>query len=86
MIWLIDYDVNSISDQSFSFCIFKNVFSEECYGCGLLRGLSAALHLDLYFAFNINQLNIITIPLVISIYISQIVKKNNFYFRSIKNL
>jgi len=47
MIWLIDYDVNSILDQSFSFCIFKNVFSEECHGCGLLRGLSAALHLDL---------------------------------------
>jgi hypothetical protein len=56
----------------FSFCLFKNITGRECYGCGLLRGISAAMHLDLRMMIRLNRLNPVTIPLIGYIYILEL--------------
>jgi hypothetical protein len=70
VIWFVNY--NS-SDNDFSFCVFKNIFGIKCYGCGLTRGLSALLHLKFQKMYELNKLNIITIPLLAFLYIKQVV-------------
>jgi len=56
--WLIDYKTKS----SFSFCLFHLVTGKRCYACGTLRGVSAFLHCDFIYAFQLNPLNIVSIP------------------------
>jgi len=68
-IWFIDYNTNEVG---FTLCIFKNLFGEECYGCGLLRGISAAFHLDFKKVYLLNRLNFITIPIIFIIYTKQL--------------
>ena len=60
-----------ISGDHFTFCLFKNMTGSECYGCGLLRGISAFLHLDFSWVYHLNRLNIVTIPLLIFVYIRE---------------
>ncbi|MBS1606070.1 MAG: DUF2752 domain-containing protein [Bacteroidetes bacterium] len=48
----------------FTLCLFKNLTGRDCYGCGVLRGISACLHLDLLGAYRLNHLNLLTIPLL----------------------
>jgi hypothetical protein len=70
VIWFVNY--NS-SDNDFSFCVFKNIFGIKCYGCGFTRGLSAFLHLKFQKMYELNKLNIITIPLLAYLYFKQVV-------------
>ena len=70
-IWLVNYQS---TDNDFSFCVFKNLFGIKCYGCGLTRGLSAMLHLDLKRMYELNKLNIITIPLLSFLYVKEVHK------------
>jgi hypothetical protein len=65
LIGCIDY--HSTNDH-FTFCLFKNVTGRDCYGCGVLRGLSAVLHLNFRMAVQLNKLNIVTIPLLAYLY------------------
>lgn len=67
LIWNIDY--HSTNDH-FTLCLFKNITGRSCYGCGVVRGLSAALHLNFRRALQLNQLNGLTIPLLSYIYLS----------------
>ena len=60
-----------IAGDHFTFCLFKNLTGSECYGCGLLRGISAFLHLDFSWVYHLNRLNIVTIPLLIFVYIRE---------------
>jgi hypothetical protein len=70
-IWLVNYQS---TDNDFSFCAFKNLFGIKCYGCGLTRGLSAMLHFDFKRMYELNKLNIITIPLLSFLYIKEVHK------------
>ncbi len=70
-IWLVNYQS---TDNDFSFCLFKNLFGIKCYGCGLTRGLSAMLHLDFNRMYELNKLNIITIPLLSFLYVKEVYK------------
>jgi hypothetical protein len=70
LIWRIDYTMDG---DHFTFCLFKHITGRNCYGCGLLRGLSAFLHLDFGWVYKLNRLNPVTIPLLIFIYIKQII-------------
>ena len=65
VIWFVNYKSN---DNDFSFCLFKNIFGLKCYGCGLTRGLSALLHLEFSRIYELNKLNLITIPLLSFLY------------------
>jgi hypothetical protein len=60
------HDFNA-GQQDFSFCLFKNLFGFNCYGCGFLRGFSAFLHLQFDKMLELNPLNLITVPLGIFI-------------------
>src|SRR5450432_2956500 len=65
----IDYHATG---DHFSFCLFKNITGRECYGCGLLRGISASIHLDLRMMIRLNRLNVVTIPLITCIYLLEL--------------
>jgi hypothetical protein len=68
LLWLVDYHA---TDRDLSFCLFKLLTGHRCYGCGLVRGLSAVLHGDLRAAWDLNHLNAVTIPLLGYLYFSQ---------------
>jgi hypothetical protein len=59
-IWSIDYK----TPGDFTLCLIKNITGENCPGCGVLRGISAVMHLDLKSAYALNKMNIVVIPLL----------------------
>jgi len=59
-IWSIDYKVHG----DLTLCLIKNITGKNCPGCGVLRGISAVMHLDLKSAYELNNMNIVTIPLL----------------------
>lgn len=71
LVWNIDYHAQ---DPHFTFCLFRNITGRDCYGCGLLRGISALLHFDLGEIPRLNRLNPFTIPLIAWIYWKQLVR------------
>jgi hypothetical protein len=78
LIFSVDYHA---TDRDVSFCLYKLLTGHPCYGCGLLRGLSAALHGDLPSAVRLNKLNIVTIPLLGWLYVKEWSKKRKAPFR-----
>lgn len=71
-IWFVDFNANN---EQFTFCIFKNIFGKNCYGCGTLRGISAFLHLEFKKGFQLNSLNIISIPILFYLYLKSTYNK-----------
>jgi Protein of unknown function (DUF2752) len=59
-IWSIDYKTQG----DFTLCLVKNITGKNCPGCGVLRGISAVMHLDLKSAYDLNNMNIVVIPLL----------------------
>ncbi|BAV07374.1 hypothetical protein FLA_3397 [Filimonas lacunae] len=53
-------------------CLFKNITGKDCYGCGVLRGISACLHLNFPAAYQLNRLNVLTIPLLTFLYCKEL--------------
>ena len=70
-IWFVNYNAN---DNDFSFCLIKNIFGIKCYGCGLIRGISALLHLKFHRVYELNKINLISIPILIYLYLSTIIE------------
>jgi hypothetical protein len=64
-IWSIDYK----TPGGFSLCLIKHVTGRDCPGCGVLRGVSAVLHLDFGRAYSLNHLNMAVIPLLAYLFI-----------------
>lgn len=64
-IWSIDYKTTG----DFTLCIIKHITGKDCPGCGVLRGISAAMHLDLKCAYALNNMNIVIIPLLAYLFI-----------------
>lgn len=64
-IWSIDYK----TQWDFTLCLFKNITGKDCPGCGVLRGVSAVMHLDFKCAYALNRMNIVIIPLLAYLYI-----------------
>jgi hypothetical protein len=50
-------------DYGESVCLSVVLFDQECYGCGMTRGVQHLLHLDLKEAWNYNKLAFIVLPL-----------------------
>jgi hypothetical protein len=69
LIFQIDY---YSGNGHFTFCLVKNITGRNCYGCGVLRGISACLHLNFPEAYRLNQLNLLTIPLLTFLYGKQL--------------
>lgn len=65
LIWSIDYKTHG----DFTFCIFKNITGKDCPGCGVLRGISATMHLDFGYAYTLNRMNVVVIPLLAFLFV-----------------
>lgn len=57
-----------------SICLFRNFFGTECYGCGMTRALFSLLHFDFGAAWDYNRLVIVVAPLLLYIYLKEVVK------------
>jgi len=57
-----------------SICLFKNLFGIECYGCGITKAIIASVQLDFIRAFNYNKLIVVVMPLIVYLWIKEIVK------------
>jgi hypothetical protein len=57
-----------------SICLFKNIFGIECYGCGIAKAVISVMQLDFARAFNYNKLIVIVMPLIIYLWIKEIIK------------
>lgn len=64
-IWSIDYTAKS----DFTLCLFKNMTGRNCPGCGVLRGIAAAMHLDFQRTYALNHMNVIIIPLLAYLFV-----------------
>lgn len=63
LIWLSQLDYLR-KEPDFTFCLFHRLTGLNCYGCGFLRGIAACMQLDFKAAWDLNKLNVITIPLI----------------------
>ncbi len=83
---LLIFQINYCSGNGhFTLCLFKNITGRDCYGCGVLRGISACLHLDLLAAYRLNRLNVLTIPLLIFLYGKELWLTRPAFFRFSKS-
>lgn len=55
-------------------CLFHNLFGRDCYGCGMTRALFSLLHLDPGSAWGYNRLVVIVAPLLLYLYVKEVVK------------
>jgi hypothetical protein len=66
--WQVDYHA---SGEVFTFCLFKNISGNSCYGCGTVRGISAFLHFDFNSMYSLNRMNFITVPMLGFLYVKE---------------
>ena len=71
-----------------SICLFKNLFGIECYGCGITKAVIASIQLDFIRAFNYNKLIVVVMPLMVYLWIKEIIKcvktlKSSYLYRNI---
>ncbi|OFY44094.1 MAG: hypothetical protein A2X18_08225 [Bacteroidetes bacterium GWF2_40_14] len=64
-----------IFDNEVSFCLIKNIFGTECYGCGITRSIFSILYLDFGAAYMYNKLVFLVFPLLVYLWVRLIVIK-----------
>jgi len=57
-----------------SICLFKNVFGIECYGCGITKAVISSIQLNFTRAFKYNKLIVVVLPLIVYLWVKEIVK------------
>jgi hypothetical protein len=62
-------------DGKQSICLFKNIFGIDCYGCGITKAIISAIQLDFIRAFNYNKLIIVVMPLIIYLWVKEIIRR-----------
>jgi hypothetical protein len=65
-------------DTGQSVCVSMVLFDQECYACGMTRGIQHLLHLDFMSAANFNRLSFIVLPLLIYLWFDELRKS---YFK-----
>lgn len=55
-------------------CIWKNIFHIDCWGCGITRAFYALCHFDFKNAWHYNNKIFIIAPLLIYIWVNEIIK------------
>lgn len=61
-------------DSGQSVCVSVLLFDQECYGCGMTRAIQHMMHFDFSAAYEFNKLSIIVLPLLIFIWIMEVLK------------
>ena len=78
MLFLLPFIISVLSlnelEGKHSICLFKNLFGIECYGCGITKAVIASVQLDFVRAFNYNKLIVVVMPLVVYLWVKEIVK------------
>ena len=59
-------------DHGQSVCVSVLLFNQECYGCGMTRGIQHLLHLDFLTAYEFNKLSLIVLPLLIYLWFNEL--------------
>lgn len=59
-------------DHGQSMCISKLLFNQECYGCGMTKGVHHLMHFDFDAAMGFNKLSLIVLPLLIFLWVSKL--------------
>jgi hypothetical protein len=62
-------------DERQSICLFKNIFGIDCYGCGITKAIISAVQLDFVRAFSYNKLIIVVMPLIIYLWVKEIIQR-----------
>ncbi|WP_188951533.1 DUF2752 domain-containing protein [Filimonas zeae] len=82
LIPLLIFQINYHSgNEHFTLCLFKNITGNSCYGCGVLRGISACMHLNFEAAYHLNHLNVLSIPLLTFLYFKKLWQTGTAFFR-----
>jgi len=66
-------------DHGPTICVSKLLTEAECPGCGITRATQHALHLDFSNAWNYNKLFIVVTPLLIWLYITEVIESYKYY-------
>ena len=69
-------------DNGQSVCVSVLLFDQECYGCGMTRGIQHLLHLDFLTAYEFNKLSLIVLPLLIYLWFNELRRT----YKMIKNV
>lgn len=69
-------------DKGKSVCLSKFILNKECWGCGITRAIQHAIHFEFKTAYEFNKLVIVVLPLVIFVYIQELIKS----YKSLNNL
>jgi hypothetical protein len=64
-----------IFDNGLTFCLIKNIFGIECYGCGITRSIFSILYLDFGSAYDYNKLVFLVFPILVYLWIRLIAIK-----------
>jgi hypothetical protein len=59
-------------DQGQTVCVSVALFNQECYGCGMTRGIQHLLHLDFMSAASFNRMSFIVLPILIYLWIKEL--------------
>lgn len=69
-------------DNGQSVCVSVLLFDQECYGCGMTRGIQHLLHLDFLTAYEFNKISLIVLPLLIYLWFNELRRT----YKMIKNV
>ena len=58
-------------DSGESVCLSVVLLDQECYACGMTRGVQHLLHLDFMTAASFNRLSFIVLPLLILLWFQE---------------
>lgn len=59
-------------DKGQSICLSRLLLDQECYACGLTRGIMHLIHFQFENAWDYNMLSFIVLPLLIIIWFEQL--------------
>ena len=59
-------------DSGQTICLSVLLFGQECFACGLTKGIQHLLHLDFSCALHFNPLSFIVLPVLVWIWIKEI--------------
>ena len=70
-ILVVNFIVNYVT---FPICLWKNIFHIDCLGCGMTRAFYYLFHLDFANAIKYNNTIIIVAPILLFVWILEIIK------------
>jgi len=61
-------------DHGESVCLSVLILDQECYACGMTRGIQHLLHLDFLKTSEFNKLSYIVLPVLVYLWIKELIR------------